>query len=173
VALLAVVLLIAGCGGDGDSGTSGGGSTSSGAGEIGEAAQRAKAEDFGSEASKSQAKPVEAALLGYLDARANGDWEKACSYLAKDLRQLYNRIGSKSQTAMSCPDFVAGTTERLSQQERTELAEIEVESVRLDGNSGYVIYTDAAGAERTKPVSEEGGSWKVSSLLATLAASAR
>ena len=161
-ALLVLALLVAGCGGSDSSGSGGGGSTASTgpSGELGGAASVAKAEEFGSEASGSEAKGPEAALQGYFDARANGEWSKACSYLSKDLRRAYDRLSKEG-----CVAFVKKTAARLPADEQAALAEIEVESVRLEGDSGYVIYTDAKGSQQAKPVEREGGEWKVSSLL--------
>lgn len=161
-ALLVLALLVAGCGG---SDSSGGDSTATGgaAGELGEAAAVAKAEEFGSEASGAEAKGPEAALQGYFDARANGEWSKACSYVAKDLRKLYGRLSKEA-----CAAFVEKTAERLPAGERATLAEVEVESVRLEGESAYVIYADANGSQRAKPVEREGGAWKVSSQIVQL-----
>jgi hypothetical protein len=163
-ALLVLALLIAGCGGSG--GSSSGGSTAAGgaASELAGAASVAKAEGFGSEASGSEAKKPEAALKGYFDARVNGEWAKACSYVSKELRKLYSRVSKKS----GCSGVVEKTTERLSASERAALAEVEVESVRLEGGSGYVIYTDAEGSQQAKPVEREGGAWKVSSPIVQL-----
>jgi hypothetical protein len=164
VALVAVALLVVGCGGSDD------GSTSGDATAGPESATAvAKAEEFGSEASGSQAEGAEAALLGYLEARAGEEWDRACSYLAKDLREVYGKI----TRGEGCAVFVAKTTEGLSPDQRAELPDVDVESVRVEGDSGYVIYTDAAGAQQARPIEEEGDEWKLSSLLTQLAAGNR
>lgn len=159
---LVLALLVAGCGGSDDSGSGNGGSggggesTASGAG----AAIVARAEEFGSEVRGAEAKGSEVALLGYLDARAKGEGAKACSYLTEDLRQVYGRLSKEG-----CAVFVEKTVARLPAGESAALAESEIESVRLDGDSGYVIYTDGKGSQQAKPVVREGGVWKVSSVL--------
>jgi hypothetical protein len=163
-ALLVLALLVAGCGGGGDSGSTGAESTAPGAtGELGEAGAVGKAEEFGSEASGAEAKGPEAALQGYFDARANGEWSKACSYLAKNVQQVYRQLSKEG-----CAAFLQKMTGRLSKEERAALAEVEVESVRLEGDGGYVIYTDAEGSQRAKPVEREGGAWKLSSGIVQL-----
>jgi hypothetical protein len=160
-ALLVFALLLAGCGG-GDDGSGGGESAAANGGaELGGAAAVEKAEGFGSEASRSEAKSAEAALLGYQRARAAGEWSKACSYLSKDLRQAYDQLSRGG----GCGGFVEKTTKRLSAEERSALTELEVESVRVEGDSGYVIYADAEGSQQAKPIAAEGGAWKLSSLL--------
>jgi hypothetical protein len=34
----------------------------------------------------------------------------------------------------------------------------------VEGNSAYVVYANADGSQRVKPIEEEGGAWKLSSL---------
>jgi hypothetical protein len=200
-ALLALVLVLAGCGGDDDSGgtTAATGSERAGAGgssedpgddgarrPSGEAASTTagghgtppavleEAREFGSEASGSEAEEAEAALLGYLEAQAGGEWSKACSYLTKELRSLEAKIARSGQGGgEGCPGFVAATTERLSPSERSSLAEVDIQSVRIEGRRGYVVYTDSAGTEIAKPVQVEAGEWKLSSLLVRLLQQAR
>ena len=182
-ALLVLAFLVAGCGGGDDSneGSSGGdsmattGSPAAGSESSGSVSAPAleKAKGFGSEASGSEAREVEGALLGYLEAQANGEWSKACSYLAKDLRELQARIADAEQGgAGECP-ALATTTERLSPQERADLAAVDIHSVRLEGDSGYIVYADGSGTEVAKPVEDEDGEWKLSSLLASLIEQAR
>jgi len=170
IALAALALLVAGCGGGDDGSGSGESTAANGAiDELGGAAAVAKAEEFGSEASDPEARSAEAALLGYYEAKAEGEWSKACSYLAQDLRQLYGRFYKEK----GCAAFVEKTTERLSADERAALTELEVESVRVEGDSGYVVYTNAEGSRQAKPIEEEGGAWKLSSPLVKLAEKAQ
>lgn len=194
-ALFALTLLAAGCGGDGEdsgaggttatattsesdggpgAGAKGGGGASieRPAGSGGEGAPPTalkEAREFGSEASDSEAEEVEAALTGYLEAQAGGEWSQACSYLAKELRRLEARLAhSVRGGGEGCPGFVAATTERLSPSERSGLADVDVQSVRIEGKSGYILYIDGSGAETAKPILDEAGRWKLSSLLASL-----
>jgi hypothetical protein len=165
LALLVLALLVAGCGESDDAGFGGAESTTPrGAGEPGGAAGAAKAEEFGSEASGAEAEGPEAALRGYLDARANGDWSKACAYVSKELSKFYGRLDKDG----GCAGFVEKTTEGLSADERAALADVEIESVRLEGDSGYVIYADAEGSQQARPVEREGATWKVRSQIVQL-----
>jgi len=160
--VLSLTLLAAGCGGSEDSGSGGAESTApSGASDLGGAAGVAQAEEFGAEASGAEAQAPEAALHGYLDARANGEWAKACSFVSKELSDLYRRLDKDR----GCAAFVEKTTEGLSADERAALAEVDVESIRLEGDSGYVIYADAEGSQQAKPIEREGGAWKVGAQL--------
>jgi hypothetical protein len=172
LAVVVLGLLAAGCGG-GNGGSSGGGSSGDkGAGPS--AAFLAKAEELGSEASGSRAGQAEAALRGYLDARAGEEWTKACSFLTKGFRQLYSRLSkSPAVKGKGCAGTVAKVDERLSPRERADLRKFEVDSVRVEGGRGYIIYTDAAGTQRATPIASEGGRWKISSPFASFASRKR
>jgi hypothetical protein len=131
-----------------------------------------KDEESGSEATESDAQQAEAALVGYLEAQANGEWSRACSYLAEDLRKLYARAASSAQGG-GCPGFTRRITQRLSQSKRSSLADIDIQSVRIDGASGRIVYLDSSGKSVKKPVRQEAGEWKLSSLLVQLLEQAR
>lgn len=164
--LAGLALLLAGCGGGGksSSGSTGGGN---GNGSLaGSAAAQIK--EFGSGAGRSETEQAEAALLGYLTARAAGEWSQACSYLAKSVRSLLGHIAVKSKRVKGkgCRGFIETSTEKLSPSERTDLTKVDVSSLRVEGERGYLLYKDAAGAEQATSMRSEGGRWKITSLLA-------
>lgn len=183
---LALALLTVGCGGGGsvtvgstgqgksqgsEAGTSSSGESSGGA-SSGKGLK--KAEEFGSVATGSDAEQVEAALVGYLEAQANGEWSRACSYLAKGLRKFRARVRKSAQgTPGGCPGFTAQVTQRLSPSDRSNLPDVKVQSVRLKGANGYVIYIDGSGKKVSKPVRREAGEWRLSSLIVQLLEQAR
>ena len=114
-------------------------------------------------ASPSQAESAEAVLHGYLDARAAGEWNRACSYQARVVRRLLNRIDDRGTgtKGRGCAGFLAASTEELSDSELAELADADVSSVRVEGERGYVLYEDGAGAERALAIKLEAGKWRV------------
>lgn len=162
--------------GEGSASTDGSGigSNSANPGEGSAPTVLRKAKEFGSEATGSEAEEAEAVLLAYLEAQAGGDWSTACSFLTEELRKLYARLaGNAPGGPEGCPGFVETTTERLSPSERSSLTAIDIHSVRIEGDSGYIVYTGGSGTETAKPVRQEASEWKLSSLLATLIAQAR
>jgi hypothetical protein len=184
---LVVALFVAGCG-CGDSSDTTGATVTSGeaqaekggtalsdraAADAGSEKMLRKAEEFGSEATGSDAEQVEAALLGYLGAQANGEWAAACSYLTEALRRAYAHFAHVAGAHRGCPGFMAPFTRRLPPAERASLADVEVRSVRLKDRDGYVIYVDGSGTTISKPVEREGGEWKLSSVLVKLLERAR
>ncbi len=162
-ALAVLAAVVVGCGGGGDNSTA----TTAGT----EAAQRAHEtiRKFGLEATAAEAKQAKAAMLGYQNARVAGEWSKACSYLAKPIRRLFGRIGSKTQEGDSkgCAGFVETSTRKLSPSERSDLAKVQVISVRVEDDQGYVLYKDVKGDEFANSMKIEGGKWKIGGITGT------
>jgi hypothetical protein len=164
--LFALAAVAAGCGGGDDSTTT--------AGTPGQSAAD-RVREFGLEATSSQAKQAEAALDGYMNARVAGEWNKACSYLAKPIRKLFDRIGKKSKasgqgsqvTGKGCAGFVEESTRKLTPSERADLAKIDVTSVRVEDDRGYIIYKETGGDEASMSLSQEGGEWKLMGIAGT------
>lgn len=150
VALVVIPLGVTACGGEDDSSGNQPGSPTDSAEMV---------RSFGAEASGKQAKRAAATLQGYLGALEAGRWAKACSYLAKAVRQLRVAIArSKDLAAASCGAGMRAVTE-MSNRVRSKA---QVSSVRLQGGQGYVLYHDSAGAEYAAAVKREAGRWKVS-----------
>lgn len=150
---LAVILALAGVGCGGDDGDSA---------DSGDATSRI--ESFGTEAKGAEAKQAEAALSGYLDARAAEQWDKACSYLVKPTRRQFKQIAIQSEKieGESCAAGLAALSTDVSAAERAALADAEAESVRVDGSEGYVLYVDDEGARFAIRAEREEGEWRFS-----------
>jgi hypothetical protein len=155
--LFALAALATGCGG-GDS------STTAAAPAAGQSAED-RVREFGLEASGAQTKQAEAVLHGYMDARVAGEWKKACSYLAKPIRDLFDRIGRKAKESgaagKGCAGFVEESTRKLTPSQRADLARVEVTSVRVEDDRGYILYTETSGDESSMSLRREGGEWKL------------
>jgi hypothetical protein len=152
--LVLLAAVIAGCGGGGDDGKSGS-STSSPNGAA------STIEEFGSPLEGAEAEQLEADLHGYLDARAAGEWAKACKGLAKPSQKVLSRLAKRSKTIEGdgCAAAMQSITEQRSPSERGDLAEADVESVRREGSRAYVIYSGAKDAKYAMPATHEGGRW--------------
>ncbi len=168
-ALVALALLATGCGGGGAGETSSSSDSAGSTTTSGSASTAARIKEFGTEASGSEAKQPEAAAIGYLDARAAEEWSRACSFLATPIRRLLGHLTAKSQrvAGKGCAAFVETSTKKLSPSERAALAKSTPESVRLEGDRGYVLYRDGNGTERAVSVKREGGRWKVVDVAGT------
>jgi len=129
-------------------------------------AQAAAIRDFGATASSSQTRQAEVALRGYLSARANEEWSKACSYLDRSKQRLLGRVAASSKQieGKSCATFLASGFEALSSPERADLAKADVASVRVDGDWAYAIYSTPSNTEYATAMEIDAGEWKVAGI---------
>jgi len=162
-ALFTFAALAAGCGGGDESTTTATAPSQS---------REDRVREFGLEATSSQAKQAEAAVLGYMDARVAGEWKKACTYIAKSVRDLFDRIGKKAReskesgngsqaASKGCAGFVEEATRKLTPAERDNLAKIDVTSVRVEDDGGFILYKVPGGDEFSMSLKREGGEWKL------------
>lgn len=133
-------------------------------------------QEFGAEADEAERDAAATALHNFLDARAQGAWDAACSYLSSEVRESLEMFVEKAQEAAEregksapvgsgCGAILAGLTNRAALPElRKEAAEVDVRSLRVEGDRAFVIYTDAKGTVIAIPVVKEDGDWKVGSL---------
>jgi hypothetical protein len=120
-------------------------------------------QDFGEEADASEREEAAAALHGYLDARARERWSDTCSYLSADV------IASLEQFAISyghhrqegCPEILAGLSSGSGKGALELAAEVDVGSLRRQGNRGFLLYHGADAIDYAIPVVKEAGEWKI------------
>ena len=144
----------------------GGDSTASNEGK--DSAQRGQdaLRQFGSPATAAQSRQAEATVRGFLGARAAGKWQRACSYIAQATRRLDARLAARSEQVpgSSCASWIENSAGQVPASDLAALAEIDVDSVRVDGDNGYVFYVDPD-EERVVSIRSEGGDWKLTSLI--------
>jgi len=129
-------------------------------------------QEFGREASEAEMRAAGAALHGFFDARAAGDWAAACDYLARDfIRTVQQTTGGPGQ---DCAVLFEGLAEGVPRRELREAAYANVGSLRTDGEGGFLIYRGLPrGTVYAIPVSSEGGSWKIAAQAGTVLYMAR
>jgi hypothetical protein len=134
IALLsAAALAVGGCGGD-DSGGGGGGGDD-----------------------ESQIRNV---ITSYAAAVADRDGDKACGYLTDTARQQIEAVAD-SLDADGCAGVMEKLTEQASSDDRDQLKDIKVTSVKIDGDRA-TVQVEAAG-EKGDPstVVKQDGDWKI------------
>ena len=126
-------------------------------------------QEFGSEASEPEFDEAAAAVHGFFDARVRGDWETACSYLAKDVSKSLVELTGNSEELQG--EDCAGIMEALSQgapQSAFKAAAVaDIGSLRVEGERAFVLYRGSGGTVFAMPMQNEGGSWKLGSLAGT------
>jgi hypothetical protein len=127
-------------------------------------------QDFGSEAEGSEFEQAAAALHGFLDARAAGDWVATCGYLSKSTLESLESLaaGAKQGEGTSCAKILSKLTNPAAKSSmKAEAAEANVGSLRTEGERSFLIYTGAEKTVLAIPMTHEGGAWKVTSLAGT------
>jgi len=127
-------------------------------------------QEFGEEADASDFDAAAAVLHEFLDARAAEDWDSACAAVSEEVRQSLEKLGeqAKQLDGASCTGILSALTNPAAKKILQEEAEqADVASLRVEGDSGYIIYRAAKGSVVTIPMVEEDGDWKVSGLGGT------
>jgi hypothetical protein len=122
-----------------------------------------KPRQFGLRLTGPEALQAAVEVHGYFEARAERRWVRACSYLAESSRRAIHQLAAQSRSfpGTDCPSFIASITKRLSPSERAVLARVKVDSVRADGDRGFVLYRVLGDGQRAMPIRAEGDTWKL------------
>lgn len=127
-------------------------------------------EEYGHEAGIGELKQAAAAVHAYLVARAEKDWNAACTLVSRELEERVKAILGIGGPPVhqSCAKMLA----RLAPGEPPvadtpyKATEVDAGSLRVKGNTGFLFFNaDTEG--RKLIMSREGGEWKVAGLLPT------
>lgn len=174
IALPAAVLLAVGfiaCGGgDSDSGSDVGALTISGGGsaQFLEPGGDNSVQNFGHEASKAELTAAATVLHEYAVARAEKDYELACSLLSKRTLKEEEQLAMRSPgvEGKGCLATFAARAVGIEQSAYDELTQIDAASLRIGGDLNFLIYKGANDIYYTV-MAKEGGVWKVDDLSPT------
>ncbi len=127
-------------------------------------------QEFGQEGGGSELASAAATLHGYLDARAAGRWDEACSYLAAQvlasLEQFAAANGGEAQIE-GCPQILQALSSGAGAAGLRAAANVDVGSLRVQGDRGFLLYHGPQGVAFAMPVVLEGSEWKLSAPEAT------
>jgi hypothetical protein len=124
-------------------------------------------QEFGDESDESELEEVAGAVYGFYVARAKGEWDKACSYLAKSNVESLEQLASQSPKFKDkgCGPILESFTRPLPPSVNREITTVDAGSFRHEGKQGFFIYRGAPkGTVYAMPMREEGGEWKVGAL---------
>lgn len=135
-------------------------------------------QEFGGEASGSELSQAAAALHGFLDARATGDWKRACANMAagitKSLEQFagaaHSLPGKKGKNApkhIGCPQLLAAMSTGMPAYVKKELAKADVGALRVEGERAFLLFRGAHHTNYFMPMAKEAGKWKVAAIAAS------
>jgi hypothetical protein len=119
-------------------------------------------QESGSEAVDSEFAQAAAALHGYLDAGAAGNWKAACSYLSSDFRKSLQQL-SPEPCAAALATLSAGSPAAAVR----EAAVADAGALRVNGRHGFLLFHGAHHSDYFMPMAREGGRWKIAALAAS------
>lgn len=116
----------------------------------------------GGGAPQSDADAVAQVLKDAVKAVADGDGDKACSYLTPDAqRQAQLQLNLATFTQHDCPKAVAQVASTLTPDERDRLRGLEPANVQVNGTSASATMLASGGALRVH-LQKDGSGWKIS-----------
>ncbi len=125
-------------------------------------------QEFGSEADTSELDEAATALHNFLDARAERNWAAACTYMSQTLIESLETLAAHTKELKGCAEILGKLTNPAAMGNlRTEAAQADVGSLRIEGERAFIIYTGTDKAILAMPMANEGGTWKVASLAGT------
>lgn len=127
-------------------------------------------QNFGDEADESERDQAAAAVHSFLDARANQDWNEACSYLATPVVEQLESAAEKSEQFKDkgCgPILEALASQADPKLYRKEAAQANVGSLRIEDERAFVIFRGLEGTVYTIPMVDEDGEWRLGSIAPT------
>lgn len=122
-------------------------------------------QSYGEEADAGERKKAEEALAAYLDARAAGDWAKACAHLAatavKPLEQL---AASSPKLKGNCAALLAQLQKAVPPSELDSTLINGLASLRVQGNRAFALYHGPRGTDYFVLMEKDGDGWTVAAL---------
>jgi hypothetical protein len=124
--------------------------------------------DYGNEAPPTERERAATALAAFLRARANGEWPRACTYLATPTRtQLERLLGAAKGKVQAggCGRTLAALSKGPAAAHADSLTlTAGVAALRIKGKSAFALFHGPKGSKYVMPMTSEGGAWKMSQL---------
>ncbi len=126
-------------------------------------------QEFGDESGESELQEAAEAVHSFYVARAEEQWDTACSYLSKSNIEQLEQLGSQSPQFKNagCAPVLKAFTRPLPAAVNREITTVDAGSLRREGEQGFLIYFGADHVKYAMPLRDEGGSWKVTALSGT------
>jgi uncharacterized protein YceK len=119
---------------------------------------------YGAAASAAQKAALGAAAFSFFRALAAPDYPKVCSYLtAANLQQLGALLKYKHQSG-GCPSVLKMLISRAGAPEVRKAAAGKLTSVRVKGETAFVLFTPKGGQPSYFVMKREGSAWKATGL---------
>ncbi len=123
-------------------------------------------QNYGEEGGESELREVAEIVHGFYVARAEEDWAKACSYLAKSNVEQLEQLASQSPQfkGKGCAPILKAFTRPVPASVSREITTVDAASFRHDGEQGFLVYRGAENTVYAMPLRNEDGVWQVAAL---------
>ncbi len=124
-------------------------------------------QEYGEEASESELREVAEIVHDFYVARAERQWDKACTYLSKRNVEQLEQLAGRSGRNVSCGTVLEAFTRTPSASVEREITTVDARSFRHDSEQGFLIYYGTDKVVYSMPMRAEDGTWKVTALIGT------
>ncbi len=121
--------------------------------------------EYGTEASSRDRARAATVLHAYLDSEVVGDWAGACAYLSASMVGYLESVSQAGQR--ECPTVLREINSNASRESLQRAAKVDVGSLRVEGQQGFLIFFGPEQFPFAMPVVEEDGEWRLSALEGT------
>jgi hypothetical protein len=123
-------------------------------------------QNYGAEPSSSEFEAAARVMHEYFDARAVGAWEVACERLTRAISEELVRqlAGESGEEHTDCAAVLADLTAGFPAAALKEAAIADAGALRVEGDSGFLLFRGRGGKEFFIPMHREGGRWKVAAV---------
>lgn len=126
-------------------------------------------QEYGAEADRSELVQAAKVAHGYLLARAERDWARACGYLSgRQAAQLQQFASASPQLkGKGCAAILAAFSAEASTSALRELTAVDAASLRAEGRQAFLLYHGADNTSYFVPMTKGGAAWKVAAVEPT------
>lgn len=122
-------------------------------------------ESYGDIASSAEEKEIVPALRAFMEAKADGRYQRACSlsiaYIRNQLDQIAERAKPGTLERKGCPGGLEAMVEPLAHELLVQATQIDVALIKVDGGEAFVVYSTPGVRSEIMYLKREGGEWKV------------
>jgi len=123
-------------------------------------------QDFGEEADEAEREAASAVVLGFMQARAAGDWDAVCLQLSSAALAQIDQLSERSPQlrGKGCAELLEALVGNAPAAARANTVRDGIDSLRSDGGRGFALYHGSDGRDYYLPLVKEGDSWRVGAL---------
>jgi hypothetical protein len=120
---------------------------------------------YGSQASGSELSEATASLSSYLQARAAGDWARACSLMSASVAKQVALLGGEAGAGKpSCGIAYAKLSERVPAPQRVSPLTGGLAALRVEADKAFALFYGPREQQYMMPMVSEGGTWKANQI---------